>query len=693
MFWKEIKRFTAAVLSIAMLTAVIGMKPTIVSRAASYVNTNLNTFIHDSADEQIGHPGEDMQIHVRVGYNGVNGLYNPPTEEIRNIRVRLSNDQSYLADNKGPGTFNKSNPYNAGGSEEEEAQADAWEEGYQKGKQNAYKNDSHFYYSLINGVYPFEVNASLFTQEQQKESLKLGEYLDLTFNVTVRSDALKMKDNEGNVSDGYFGIPFTIWYEIPENGSGHSGKFSKTEFINVFITENGEIANPATQTRDQAFVIGENQETPSGNYPDVMSYGVNFRNQSGKPLYDVTVKLDTNLAEKSAVQLTASAKGEASKDFPFNINEANYDRKFEKVEAGEVLNVPYSMAVKQNAATGFYPLHYIVSYKRAPGAGTSATEDYTFYVNIRNASMIDQERNKGEFNENDRTKARLIVDSYSTVPEKVYAGEPFQLILNMKNASSSINASNILFSLSSAKDKDSPVFNMEGGANSIVVNSLPAGQTTTLKLNMTAMAGVDPKAYSITIEEKYDSPEFKNATEKVDIDIQVNQVARLSVSNFEISPQEGVEVGNDANVMFGINNTGKVILYNVEAILEAPSIKKGTMYLGNIEPGKTGNVDMMVTGIAPTEDDGTIPITIRYEDVNGNSFEEKSELTLMVTEAMDFSDLEQDMPMEPENPGMSLPVKIGLGAGIAAALGAAIALILRAKRRKQKENEQDDEII
>ena len=46
---------------------------------ASYVDTNLNTFVHDSDPTPEGIIGQDMQLTVRIGYNGVNGLYNPNT--------------------------------------------------------------------------------------------------------------------------------------------------------------------------------------------------------------------------------------------------------------------------------------------------------------------------------------------------------------------------------------------------------------------------------------------------------------------------------------------------------------------------------------------------------------------------------------------------------------------------------------
>ena len=579
---------------------------------ASYVNTNLNTFFHDPQDIPTGYPGQEMEIKVRVGYNGVNGLANPNTDEIKNVRVRLSNDQSYLTTKNSPTRTNKDNPYkNAGDDDEQgEAQKDAWDEGYKAGKNNAYKNGLNYVYPVDGGVYPFEVNASLFTQEKTLASLKKGEYQELTFKVNVRADALKMKDGAGNTSDGYFGVPFTIWYT-----DGNGQEQNRTEFVNVFITESGEVKNSGTKILEKTFVVGENQLTPTGNYPTPMNFSVNFRNQSKNTLYDVKVKFNTALAEKETVQLTENPKSEAQKDFPFAINEANYDRDFAVVKPGETVSPSYSMAIKSNTASGYYPLSYTVSYKVAPGANVSVSDTYSFYVNVRNSTMIQVDKEK--------------------------LGD---------------------FTLTSEKSQDAAVFAIADGANSFVVNSLAAGAETELTLTVKANAGVDPKSYVMSINEKYDSPDFKNAEEKVDIDIPVNQTARMGFSNFSVTP-ESVNVGSESNAMFGINNTGKVILYNVQAVFQSDYIKKATAYVGNIKPGETGNVDVMLSAVKATGDDDTIPVEIQYEDVNGNKFTEKTEINLAITEQAETlpGDSMDDVPNSrmPENHTSSVPLVVG----------------------------------
>ena len=93
----------------------------------------------------------------------------------------------------------------------------------------------------------------------------------------------------------------------------------------------------------------------------------------------------------------------------------------------------------------------------------------------------DKEDDLGNFDANDRVRARVIRKGYHTVPEEVYAGNEFELVLNMKNASTTVPASNILFNLESEKVSDSAVFTTESGTASMVVDSLAPGQTTEIR--------------------------------------------------------------------------------------------------------------------------------------------------------------------------------------------------------------------
>lgn len=510
--------------------------------------------------------------------------------------------------------------------------------------------------------YPFEIMETTFVGKNVG-NIKAGNVKSVSLSARVRRDA----------AQGYYSIPIQLEWD-----GGYD-----VDYINIWISTSSTTSEDEEEDKKEGnyFVIGENQSTPRGVYPNVIDFGVNFRNKRETTAQDVTISM--GLSEDDA-------------KFPFEINDGNYDRTFERVSPGETVAAQYSMAIREDSYTGYYPIKFTITF-RLSSEGDLHTEEGVFYVHVVSK---DKEDDLGEFDANDRVRARVIVEGYHTVPEEVYAGNEFELVLNMKNASTTVPASNILFNLESEKVSDSAVFTTESGTASMVVDFLAPGQTTEIRAKFTAKAGVDQRSYGITVKEKYDSPEFKNAEESIIVDIPVKQYARLSTSNIDVMP-DTMSVGSESNVMFGINNTGKVILYNVNVTFEGDSIKPVDTYVGNIKPGETGNVDTMLTGIAPTMDDGTIRLQIHYEDENGQAAEPvEKELNLMVTEEMETEfdpSLTMDPElMEPEKPSFFEAYKMWIlmgGAAAAGAVGFVTVRHIRKKRRAAKEKEDiEDEI-
>lgn len=678
---KSLGKFLCGALILTLLASGGAVHPDITAEAA-YVDTNLNTFIHDASDTPVAGIGQDFQLTVKVGFNGVNGLYNPTGDVINNVRVRLSQDQTLVNTRGIVPNANKSNPYDDSSDDEQESlQHDAYNEGYQAGAARAYNASLGQTYPVDGGTYPLEIGTSSMNQEKSLGSLKKGEYREVTFRVKIRND----------IKEGYYAIPISMNYDVPYNSTGQYGSLSRAEYINIYVQDLGTVSNPTGVTKDQAFSIGEGQAAPSGTYPGTMDFAVNFRNQKGRALYDVVVRMNKGATQTTGDSGNTTQAGRIDvSSFPFRVTEENYDRSFETVEADQTISAPYSMAIAKDSKTGDHAIGFTVSYKDTPGATVTKTEQYTYYVHISNPST-DETTSQREFNANDRSKARIVVAGYHTEPEKVLAGQPFKLVVEMQNASTGISASNIMLSLESEKVSDSAALSTENGANSYVINSLAAGETKELSWNMVAAAGLDPRSYALTINEKYDSPDFKNAEEKVSLNINVNQEARLSVSNYDVMP-ESIEVGNEANVTFNINNTGKVILYNVTANFKGDSIQDTSSYVGNIKPGESGSVDAMLTGAAPTMDDGTISVSISYENVNGEVFTSDQSINLMVTEPVnDFDGMDGADAMPTEEPGFFQKYKLPLLAG-AVIFVALLALIIRRLHKKKQEKERDETI-
>lgn len=509
-----------------------------------------------------------------------------------------------------------------------------------------------------NTQFPFEADSSTF-EDKKVGTIRGHSSKTVSMTFQLRRD----------LQPGYYQAFFDL---------NSSRDHEKTVGVNIWVSAS-DGSESDEETMDYDITIGENQSTPYGAYGEVLNFGVNLRNSGNRKLYDVRVSMQLDAAVEK---------------FPFDINDGNYDRKMGDIDVNQMISVPYSMAVREDAKSGFYPITYKISYKETEDGDFEEPVDKILYVRVKGEDDDDLEADAGD---NERTKARIIVESFSTDPAEVYAGTPFVLKIRMKNASSDVQASNILFTFSSEDTDKNPVFTTESGSSTVVVNSLAPGQSTDLELLFNSSPTAEQKSYTMSIKEKYDSPEFKNAEEEVKISIPVKQQPRFSTGTIEVMP-ESISVGSETSVMFGINNTGKVLLYNVTAVFEGDSIQKTDAYVGNIEPGKTGNVDAMISGIAPTADDGKIKILISYEDENGEVTETEKEMTLFVTEPVEeMPDMDAMAGMEemmPEEPSAFSKYKWLILIGAAAAAAAGIVIYRRRKAKKQAEEEVDidDEI-
>ncbi len=516
-------------------------------------------------------------------------------------------------------------------------------------------------------IYPFEVTDSL------NRHYKVG-HVNKKAKKTVNLNVNVKKGLE----EGYY--PILIYISKRAQGEdGMSSEYAKTIMAWIETKKTtGTSETDEDSSEPVAFALGENQPTPSANYSEVMNFDVNVRNTGYKTAYDVRV--DMELSEDIT-------------KFPFEINDGNYDRQMGNMNPDQTVAVPFSMAVREKAKSGYYPIKFKIRYRENENGNFAAPVEDTFYVRVYGKDEDDSL--DSEAGENERTKARIIVDSFETDPAEIYAGQDFTLKVRMKNASNSIAASNILFTFESEAVSDSPVFTTVNGSNSVVVNSLAPGASDTLTIKFSSSPTAEQRSYTITINEQYDSPEFKNAKEAVKIAVGLKQEARLNTGTIEVMP-DAISVGEESNVMFSINNTGKVMLYNVNAVFEADSIQKNECYVGNIEPGKSGNVDTMINGIAPTTDDGKVKLSITYEDENGKVSTVEKEIQLMVNEdqSMDESNVDDTWSSDDIQPEPSTTDKLkhlAIPVGIVGVVLAAVILVVI--RRKKKKAGMDDEIL
>ena len=99
----------------------------------------------------------------------------------------------------------------------------------------------------------------------------------------------------------------------------------------------------------------------------------------------------------------------------------------------------------------------------------------------------------------------------------------------------------------------------------------------------------------------------------------------------------------------------------------------------------------MLTGIAPTADDGTVNMEISYEDDAGNVSTTEKSITLFVTEDMSFDDMmggdpmmgEDGMMMPEEGGGNSKGLIIGIIVAVVVVAAAGLGVFLTIRRKKK----------
>ncbi|MDE6743522.1 MAG: hypothetical protein K2J95_06565 [Lachnospiraceae bacterium] len=394
-------------------------------------------------------------------------------------------------------------------------------------------------------------------------------------------------------------------------------------------------------------------------------------------------------------------------EWPFVIQTATDARMIAALPAADSVEQSYALrqevswdfAVAADAMTGTYPLTFHVKYYRNGGIEET---DLTTYINITGAPESGTLESLTPITGNTSTP-RIIVTGFSTDPAEVYAGDTFNLTIDVQNTSSQTAVSNIQFDLAAAQagdDKDTTyeAFLPTSGSATIYVDRIAPGATTQISIEMTARSDLTQKPYVIEVKANYEDELFNKYQAESNLSIPVKQNARVDTGEADVLPGS-IAVGGSTNIMFSVYNMGKTTLYNVQVAFEGDTISGGNTFIGKIEPGATGNVDAMVDGIAPTMDEGYITAVVSYEDEAGNVSTLEKEIMLYVyEESYDaFDDFYYDPMMEEggdmDGGGLAIGWIIAIIAAVVIVIVVIIVIIVRKKKKKKADLLKDLEDI
>ena len=446
-----------------------------------------------------------------------------------------------------------------------------------------------------------------------------------------------------------------------------------------------------SMTTSEFLQVGDNWETPTVSYGQQVSIVLPVINFGTEELNDLIIE------PKTSTLVT---------EWPFEPDMTSYLQTEPYIPGSQTKEAAmenrreftFTFTARDDVMSGYYPLKFNVWYTKS---GIRCEEPVELTVYVKTIGKPGSGTIGGSGQEASGAKPRIVVTGFETNPADIYAGDTFTLTIHVQNTDKDTAVTNVLFDMQAAiegEDKTNTysAFLPTSGASSVYMDSISPNTTTDIVIEMTAKADLAQKPYVLDVNMKYDAGSMFDLTDKASVSIPILQESRFDTSIPEVVPSD-ITVGSQSNVMFSMYTTGKTTLYNVQVKFIADSIEEASAFVGNLQSGATGNVDVMLTGMAATMDDGTIVMEISYEDEAGNVTTTEKTITLYVSEEnfddMMYDDTMYDDSMD-ENQGGS---KTGLIVGIIVAVGVvgavAVVVFLKLKKKKKAAKLLEDDLL
>ncbi len=468
----------------------------------------------------------------------------------------------------------------------------------------------------------------------------------------------------------------------------HAGGYEEMRaYVSSVISMMDAVISAIPSSTSDFLSLADTYQTPTVKYGQAVTIVLPVVNLSTAEIRDVMIKPHvSNLVNEWPFEPSSAGTTRNILSFPPYDNKKN----MEVVRQ----DVSFNFVVRSDVKSGYYPLKFDLAYTRNGKVEKAELTTYVKTIGKADSGSLDD---GGEGDETQKSKPRIIVTGFETMPGDVYAGSTFTITIHVQNTSRSDSVRNVLFNMQAkeeGKDEDSKfaAFLPTSGSSSVYVDSIAPGASKDLVIEMSAKSDLAQKPYVLDVNMKYDSAEAVDLTDTASVSIPILQEQRCETGDAEVTPSD-ITVGGQSNIMFDVYNTGKTTLYNVWVKFEGESITGGDSFLGTISSGETGSVDAMVTGAAATMDDGKIKAVISYENESGVVSTVEKELELFVMEEMmgEFTDdmmgIEGDMgdmgEMEGGGKKFILPIVL-----VVIVLAIAGIILFRIRRKKKKEQEE-----
>lgn len=279
----------------------------------------------------------------------------------------------------------------------------------------------------------------------------------------------------------------------------------------------------------------------------------------------------------------------------------------------------------------------------------------------------------------------IIVSRFHYGGGSVAAGSKFNLAFKFRNTSSTVDVENMVITVTGGEG-----LTINGSSNTFFYDKVKAGASKTVTVPMKVANTTVDTAQDVSINFKYEYLDHKkrtSASSDVKISVPLYQPDRFEISN-PVVP-DYVEAGQEVAVTMNYINKSKVIMSNVEAVVDGDvSTQTPIQTIGNVDAGKNGTIAFALTPNSTGEVD--FAITVNYEDANGESRTRIFPVTMNVQEAAPYDPGTDDPGMDdPGEETGGFPWWIVIVA--VAAIGIAALIVLK-KRKKAKAAKKEQEL-
>lgn len=437
--------------------------------------------------------------------------------------------------------------------------------------------------------------------------------------------------------------------ETGGNETGNAAKENETENVTMenttentteeateSTTESPENETTSSKTTSAELMI-DNQNRYEG-MEKTYSEGYMPKVENGMAVLVVPILCNGKLKDN---QLTVTLNLGSSSDIPFVCR--NYEKTVFLGKAAvndgngmvEGYLAAFNLELKENRYNGNYPV--TLTIKAYDENGNQIVKEITEYVSITDGSNPDaQIPTEAPTKEPPTFAPKIMIESCGFSKTDIQAGDEVTVEITLINTSKTEKVKNMTVTANAQKE----YFNLLSQSDSIWIDSIPAGGKYIVTYIYEVRADAPQGQYDVELAMDYADSKGNGYSGTGKVKMTVGQQVRMQFDPLNIS--SSVEVADVVEAKLQAMNLGRGKIYNIRAVIEADGLSpEGTMFIGNLEAGKTaeGSVKISVSGLSQGDilygkTEGKV--IIYYEDESGKEYEE--EMYFATTIKSPFSD-------------------------------------------------------